>query len=94
MTTEHAIQQDSASWIFFVKVSFVVALSSMVAGIVFLPADLWIKGYLAMGILFTVGSTITLSKTLRDQHEAEKLIHKLSDAKTEKLLKQYEMATP
>jgi len=57
-----------------------------------MPADMWIKGYLLMGMLFTVGSTFTLAKTLRDQHEAQKLIHKISNAKTEKMLKELEMS--
>lgn len=34
-----------------------------------MPADLWVKGYLAMGTLFLTGSTFTLSKTMRDNAE-------------------------
>lgn len=92
MFNEQGIQQDSSSWIFFVKACFFIAIASLVAGIVFMPVDWWIKGYLAMGTLFTVGSTFSLSKTLRDQHEAQKLIHKISNAKTEKMLKEFEMS--
>ena len=40
------------------------------AGILFLPLDLWAKGYLAMGALMLTQSGITLTKTLRDNHEA------------------------
>jgi len=88
------LQQDSASWIFFVKLCFVTSAGALGLGIFLLPVDFWMKGYLLMGALFTVGSTITLSKTLRDQHEAQKLIHKISNAKTEKILKEFEMNGP
>ena len=49
MFNEQGIQQDSSSWIFFVKACFFIAVGSLVAGIVFMPVDWWIKGYLAMG---------------------------------------------
>ena len=88
---EEHIQRDSASWVFFVKVSFVASMAALLAGIFFVPVDWWIKGYLVMGTLFLTGSTITMTKTLRDQSEAEKLIKKISNAKTEKLLKEYDL---
>ncbi|MEO1629605.1 MAG: YiaA/YiaB family inner membrane protein, partial [Bacteroidota bacterium] len=61
-----------SSWIFFVKVSFALSLLALGTGIVFLPVDVWIRGYLAMGALFTVGSTVTMTKTMRDHHEGKK----------------------
>jgi hypothetical protein len=91
MYNEQNIQQDSASWIFFVKLCFAISVGALGFGIFMLPVDIWMKGYLMMGSLFTVGSTITMSKTLRDQHEAQKLIHKISNAKTEKILKEFEI---
>ena len=82
------IQRDSGAWIFFVKLSFALSLCALGAGIVLLPVDLWVRGYLGMGALFTVGSTITLAKTLRDDHEAQRLINRLSEARAEKMLKE------
>lgn len=87
-----SIQQDSPAWIFFVKLSFGVSLLTTSLGIFYLPAALWIKGYLAMGLYFTIASAITLSKTLRDEHETRKLVKKLSEAKAEKMLKEYDLA--
>jgi hypothetical protein len=81
---------DSPSWIFFVKVSFVCALGGMLFGIsMMIEMPMWMRGYLILGTLFLTGSTFTLSKTLRDQFEASKLINKLAQARTEKLLKEY-----
>lgn len=84
-------QLNSPAWMFFVKASFAVSILAVSLGIFFLPTDLWVKGYMAMGMLFVIGSTFSLAKTLRDEFEAKKLINKLQDARTEKILKEYEV---
>lgn len=56
------------------------------AGILFLPLDWWAKGYLAMGCVMLVQSCITMTKTVRDMHEATKLVNRIEDARTERLL--------
>mgnify|MGYP002173142017 FL=1 len=86
---ESAIQRHSGGWLCYVKAAFGISLGLMILGIVWLPTDLWIKGYLVMGSMFVVGSTITLAKTLRDDHEARRLVNRISEAKTERLLKEY-----
>lgn len=83
----NAVKLDSPSWILFTKASFGLALAGMIAGIVMMPVDLWIRGYLIMGSLFLCGSSFTMSKTLRDEFEANKLINRIEEAKAEKLLK-------
>lgn len=65
-------QRDTPAWMFFVWVSFTLSVSLMMVGIYYMPVDLWIKGYLLMGLIFTVGSSFTLSKTLRDDFEAQR----------------------
>ena len=87
------IRQDSPAWLFFVHAAFVIAVTLMGIGIYLLPVMMWIKGYFAMGLFFTIGSTITLTKTLRDHHENSKLVNRLKDVKTEKLLSEYELRT-
>ncbi len=85
------IQQDSAAWRLFVVVSFMLSLGATSLGLMIVPVDLWVKGYLAMGLYFTVSSTFILSKTIRDAHESGKLINKISEARTEKMLKDFEL---
>ena len=51
-----------------------------------LPLDVWIKGYLAMGVAMLIQSCITVTKTIRDQHEGTRLVNRLEDAKAERLL--------
>jgi hypothetical protein len=54
-----------------------------------LPVSGWIKGYLGMGLFFLVSATITLTKTMRDAHENKKIVNRIHEAKTEKILKEY-----
>ena len=80
------VLHHSQSWIAFTYVSFVAALAMVVSGIVLMPLDLAMKGYLAMGVVMVIQSCITLTKTVRDNDEAGKLVSRLEDAKTERLL--------
>ncbi len=88
MTNEN-LQGNSHSWLFFVKCSFVLSLAALVLGIVLVPAELVVKGYLAVTGMFLVSSTITLSKTLRDEHENQRLLNKLSEARTKQLIQEF-----
>ena len=44
------------------------------------------KGYLTMGIVMLVQTCITLTKTVRDNHESSRLVNRIEDAKAERLL--------
>lgn len=83
------MQPSSTGWLFFVRASFVLALAALALGIVFLPLDVWMRGYLGMGALFAIGSTFTLAKTLRDEHEAKRLVRKIEEAQTSALLQKH-----
>lgn len=89
MNDTNALTLNSPGWLMFVKASFAASVLGMLAGIMFLPADLHVKGFFAMGTMFLVGSTFTLSKTIRDEFESGKLVNRIADAKTEKILKEY-----
>ena len=89
-TTPAPIHRDSPAWLFFVRVSFVAALAANALGIAFLAVDPWRRAFLAMGALFLVTSTITMSKTLRDDFEARRLLNRISEARTTKLLREFE----
>jgi hypothetical protein len=80
------VLHHSHSWIIFTYVSFAAALAMVVGGIVLMPLDLPMKGYLAMGVVMLIQSCMTLTKTIRDNDEAGKLVNRIEDAKTERLL--------
>ncbi len=83
------IQSNSKAWMFYVKTAFVAAIIAVGCGIVMMPAELMVKGYFAISTLFLVSSTITLSKTLRDEHESQRLLNKISEAKTNQILREF-----
>ena len=83
------LKSNSAGWVFFVKVSFAITLFADAAGVVLAPVDLVLKGYMAISALFLVSTTITLSKTIRDEHEHQRIVNRISEARTHQLLKEY-----
>ena len=83
---------NSAGWNFFVKACFVLSLGAMAVAVIFLPVSPWIKGYLAMGTLMVVTSSIMLAKTVRDDFESRKIVNRIHEARTERLLKEVDVA--
>jgi hypothetical protein len=80
------LSQHSGAWVSFTYANMVVSLALTLGGVFFLPIDLWIKGYMLMGVTMLVSSSIIVTKTVRDVQESGKLVNKIEDAKTEQLL--------
>lgn len=79
-------QKDTNAWILQCWVSFILATSTTAIGIVYLPVDIWVKGFVGMGLTFSVGSSFTLAKTIRDNNEATRLTARIDEARVEKIL--------
>ncbi|MEZ4319412.1 MAG: YiaA/YiaB family inner membrane protein [Myxococcota bacterium] len=88
----YEIDANTAAWNAQVWISFVVSAAMTLGGIALLPVDIWMRGYLLMGVLFTMGSSFSLSKTTRDNAETKRLRNRIKAAKTEKVLKEFEMS--
>ncbi len=76
----------SAAWVAFTYATFLLSLVMIGGGVLFMPVDVWVKGFLGMAVVLLVQSCITMTKTLRDNEEAGKLVNRIEDAKTERLL--------
>jgi hypothetical protein len=83
---EKNIQPHSAAWVTFTYAAFGGSVAMLGTGIVLLPLELAVKGYLAMGVVALIQSCITLTKTMRDMHESTRLVNRIEDARTERLL--------
>tara|TARA_R110001599_G_scaffold353459_1_gene592586 strand:- start:295517 stop:295792 length:276 start_codon:yes stop_codon:yes gene_type:complete len=81
------LNSSTSAWGFFVKLAFGLAIGSTLMGIYMLPGELVVKGYFLISTLFLVFSTITMSKTMRDKHEADRLHNKISEARTTKIIR-------
>jgi len=88
-TVQH---RDTGAWRLQVFLAFGIALGLTTLGVAYLPVDLWVKGYLMMGLYFTVSSAFGLAKTLRDNHESSKLSSRIQEAKAEKMIRDYSEA--
>ena len=84
----------SPAWVVQVWVSFVVAVGATAIGIFYLPVDGWIRAFLSMGLLFTVGSSVSLTKTLRDLHESQALTKRIDEARVSKLIAEHDPLKP
>ena len=82
--------QHSQAWVTFTYASFLGSIAMVSLGILFLPLEFWVKGYLAMGMAMLVQSCITVTKTVRDVHEGRRLVNRIEDAKAERLLMEIE----
>ncbi len=82
------LNSSTSAWDFFVKLAFGLAIGATLMGIYMLPGELVVKGYFLISTLFLVFSTITMSKTMRDKHEADRLHNKISDARTTKIIRE------
>lgn len=77
---------NTNAWLTFTYAQFAIAAFMAGLGIWFMPVDIVVKGYMMMTNVFLVGSTFTLAKTVRDEHEARRFSNRLEEARTEKLL--------
>ncbi len=90
----NAPASHTQAWVAFTQASFAAAVGLLAVGIVFAPLDIWIKAYFAMAAVMLVQSCITLTKTLRDVHESKRLVNRIEDARTERLLMGIERNEP
>ena len=82
----NAPTSNTSAWLTFTYAQFGAAALMTAVGIWAMPVDLMVKGYLMMSSVFLVGSTFTLAKTVRDEHEAKRFASRIEEARTEKLL--------
>jgi hypothetical protein len=71
-------------------VSFGISLAAVVIGILSLPVGIWMRGFLAVGLLYVVTSTFTLAKVVRDHQEANSVHGRIDQARVEKLLSEHD----
>jgi hypothetical protein len=84
----------SAAWVAQSWISFFISSAATTLGIWCLPVDAWVKGFMAMGLLFTIGSSLSLAKTVRDMHEATRLSARIDDARVSRLIAEHDPLKP
>ena len=84
--------QPRPSTAFYVQsmLSFAISLGALIVGVVSLPVGTWVRGFLAVGVLYVVTSTFTLAKVVRDHQEATSVHGRVDQARLEKLLSEHD----
>ncbi|MFE7194564.1 YiaA/YiaB family inner membrane protein [Kitasatospora sp. NPDC057541] len=70
--------------------SFALSGTTLGVGIAFLPVEPWTRAFLALGLLYTITSTFTLSKVVRDRQETSELVTRVDQARLDKLLTEHD----
>jgi hypothetical protein len=81
---------------FFVQsaISFAVSTVAVLGGILALPLTLWVRAFLALGLLYVVTSTFTLAKVVRDRQETDEIVSRVDKARLERLLAEHDPFGP
>ncbi|MET9310390.1 YiaA/YiaB family inner membrane protein [Kribbella sp. NPDC003505] len=70
--------------------SFAVSVSAMVIALAYLPAQPWVRAFLALGLLYVVTSTVVLCKVVRDRQEISEVTTRVDQARLDKLLTEHD----
>ncbi len=93
-STANIPQTHSPAWVAQTWISFALSIGVTAMGIWFLPTDGWIKAFLGMGLLFSVGSALSLAKTVRDQHESSRVTARIDEARFHRLISEHDPISP
>ncbi|WP_328975568.1 YiaA/YiaB family inner membrane protein [Streptomyces canus] len=83
-------QQNTAAFYGQAVASFAVSMAATAVGIFRLNADAWVRGFLAIAVLYLVTSAFTLAKVIRDRQEAGQIVSRVDQARLEKLLAEHD----
>jgi len=75
-------------------ISFGLALVAMVAAVVYLPVDPWVRAFLGLGTLYLTTSAFTLAKCVRDAQESQTVLTRLDQARVDAILSQHDPFRP
>lgn len=83
-------QQSTGAFYGQAVASFAVAMAATAIGVYQLNADAWVRGFLAIAVLYLVTSAFTLAKVIRDRQEAGQIVSRVDQVRLEKLLAEHD----
>ncbi len=90
--THTDVPQTATTAAFFLQaaIAFGVSLVTAVIGILYLPIDMWQRGFLGITLLFLTSSTFTLAKVVRDRQEHGTVRARIDEARVDKLMAEHD----
>ncbi len=89
-STAHTSSPTTAAFFLQAAISFIVSVSAVGIGVLYLPVDVWIRAFLGVGMLYAVTSAFTLAKVVRDRQEDTYLVSRVDQARLDKLLAEHD----
>lgn len=83
-------QQGTTAFYGQAVASFSIAMAATAIGIFRLNADAWVRGFLAIAVLYLVTSAFTLAKVIRDRQEAGQIVSRVDQARVDRLLAEHD----
>ncbi|MEE1752489.1 YiaA/YiaB family inner membrane protein [Streptomyces sp. SP18CS02] len=83
-------QQNTAAYYGQAVASFAIALGAVALGIFTMEADVWVRAFLGIAVLYLTTSAFTLAKVVRDRQEAGQIVSRVDQARIEKLLAEHD----
>lgn len=77
---------NTAAYYVQAAISFGISLMALLVAIYLLPADPWIKAFLALGVVFLTTSAFSLAKCVRDAQQEHSVQGRLDQARVDRLL--------
>ena len=90
MTTTPPPRPTTAAFFVQAVISFAASMLAVAIGIAYLPADPWVRGFLALAVLYVVTSAFTLAKCVRDRQESTAVVSRVDQARLDKLLAEHD----
>lgn len=76
------LDRPTRAWVNFSYICFAASVSMVGGGFFALPLHSWWRARFAVGMAIVVQSCFTLAKTMRDRHQADRMINGIEAART------------
>lgn len=90
MTNIEITSKPTSAFYVQAALSFGISMAAIVLGVFYLPVGGWIRAFLLVGVLYTITSTFTLAKCVRDMHESSSVVHRVDEVRLQRLLAEHD----
>jgi hypothetical protein len=81
------VQKHSQAWVAFSYSCVCLSVLLLGYGLMAMPIDMWQRFFLTMGIAMLAQAVIVCTKTIRDNEEANRLLRRIDDIETTRMIK-------
>ena len=93
MTTKPPSPATTAAFHLQAVLSFAVSLLAVGIALWNMPADAWVRAFLAIAVLYVTTSAFTLAKVVRDRQESATVLSRVDQARLDRLLAEHDPFT-